>query len=75
MNVVGLLVFWGFFFLIRHCKAILGWGQPGQMRWNFSMNDATGTFKIDRTTCWPAVQRATTVPLLRVHALVSWPQI
>ena len=43
------------------CKAILGRGQNGLMTWiMFVMNHAPWC-SIDRSTCWPAAQQATTV--------------
>ena len=41
------------------CKAILGRGQPGLMRWIYY--ESCPWCRIDRSTCWPAVQCATTV--------------
>ena len=49
-------------FRSRFCtvKAILGQGQPGLMRWILLW--IMLLVKIDRSTCWPAVQRDSTVP-------------
>ena len=42
------------------CKAILGRGQPALMRWIY--NESCPWRRIDRSTCCPAVQHATTGP-------------
>ena len=42
------------------CKTILGWGQPGLMGWISLW--IMPWCSINRSTCWPAVQCATTVP-------------
>ena len=45
--------------MILHCKAKLGRGQPGRMRWMSLW--IMPWRRIDRSTCWQVVQRATTV--------------
>ena len=52
-----------------HWKAVLGWGQPRLMRWIWYAS--CPRCRINCWTCWPAVQRATTVPwLLRVQEYI-----
>ena len=42
---------------ILHCKATQGRGQPGLVRWILLW--IMTWWRIDRSICWPAVQRAT----------------
>ena len=61
-----------FYDTILHCEALLGRGQSGLMRW--ICNESCPWRKINRSTCWPAVQRAT-IPLScirRIPAPLSW---
>ena len=51
-----------FYATIMHCKAKLGRGQPGLMRWILLWSSGAGS--IARTVAWPAVLYATTVPLM-----------
>ena len=56
----NIIVTWCFRPRFSTVKAILGRRQPGRMRWIFY--EPCPWCRIDRSTCWPAVQRATTVP-------------
>ena len=51
---------WRFRLWPRTCKAILNWGHPGLMGWILS--ESCPWCRIDRSTCWSAVHRTTTVP-------------
>ena len=54
--------------MMLHCKAILGRGQPGLLRWIMWS-------RIFRPICWPAVQRTTTelrMPRRQVFLLLTY---
>ena len=52
-----------------HFKTTLGWGQPELIRWY--LNESCPRCRFDPSTCWPAVQCATTVLRLPLYVLIE----